>query len=96
MNWLNSSVVFCTSQTGMNMQFLLFLEANLLPITFLYYESVSTLMHDINNDKVPANMLTLFQKTSDIHSYNTLSSTSVFYTRNTKQFFLSVRSKAVE
>ena len=53
-------------------------------------------MHDINNDKVPANMLTLFQKTSDIHSYNTLSSTSVFYTRNTKQFFLSVRSKAVE
>ena len=80
----------------MNMQFLLFLEANLPPITFLYYESVSTLMHDINNDKVPANMLTLFQKTSDIHSYNTLSSTSVFYTRNKKQFFLSVRSKAVE
>ena len=54
----------------------LFLEANALPITFLYYESVSTLMHDINNNKAPANMLNLFQKTSSIHSYNTRSSTS--------------------
>ena len=54
----------------------LFLEANVLPTTFLYYESVSTLMHDINNDKAPANMSNLFQKTSNIHSYNTRSSTS--------------------
>ena len=45
----------------------LFLEANVPPITFLYYESVSTLMHDINNDKAPANMLNLFQKTSYIN-----------------------------
>ena len=35
-------------------------------------------MHDINNDKAPANMLNLFQKTSDIHSYNTRSSPSSF------------------
>ena len=34
----------------------LFLKANLLPITFLYYESLSTLMHYINNDKAPANI----------------------------------------
>ena len=54
----------------------LFLKANVLPITFLYYESVSTLMHDIDNDKAPANMLNSFQKTSNIHSYNTRSSTS--------------------
>ena len=54
----------------------LFLEANVLPITFLYYESVSTLMYDINNCKAPTNMLNLFQKTSNIHSYNTRSSTS--------------------
>ena len=33
-------------------------------------------MHDINNDKAPANMLNLFQKTSNIHSHNTRSSTS--------------------
>ena len=55
----------------------LFLEANVLPITFLYYESVSSLMYDIgNNGKAPTNMLKLFQKTSNIHSYNTRSSTS--------------------
>ena len=52
----------------------LFLEANVLPITFLYYES--TLTYDINNGKAPTNMLNLFQKTSNIHSYNTQSSTS--------------------
>ena len=28
-------------------------------------------MHYINNNKAPANMLNLFQKTSNIHSYNT-------------------------
>lgn len=33
----------------------LFLKANVLTITFLYYKYVSTLMHDINNDKALAN-----------------------------------------
>ena len=32
--------------------------------------------HSINNGKAPTNMLKLFQKTSNIHSYNTRSSTS--------------------
>ena len=63
----------------------LFLETNVLLITFLYYESVSTLMHDINNDKAPANMSNLFQKTSNIHSYNTRSSTSgTFYVKSSR------------
>ena len=46
----------------------LFLEPNynVLPITFLYYESVSTLMHDIIDDKVSANTLNLFKKTSNL------------------------------
>ena len=40
-------------------------------------------MHDINNDKAPVNMLNLFQKTSNIHSYNTRSSSSgKFYVKN--------------
>ena len=68
----------------------LFLEENVLPKTFLYYESVSPLMHDINNNKAPVNMSNLFQKTSNIHSYNTRSSTSgKFYiksSRLTKQY----------
>ena len=53
-----------------------FLEANVLPITFLYYESVSALMHDINNNKAPVKISSLFPKTSNIHSYNTRTSTS--------------------
>ena len=57
----------------------------MLPITFLYYESVSDLMHDINNNKAPVNMSNLFQKTSYIHSYNTRSSTSgKFYVKNSR------------
>ena len=35
----------------------LFLEANMLPITFLHYEFVSTLMQDINDNKAQANLL---------------------------------------
>ena len=34
----------------------LFLEAKVLAITFLSYESVSTLMHDINNNEAPENV----------------------------------------
>ena len=40
-------------------------------------------MHDINYDKAPANMLNLFQKTSNIDSYNTKSSRSgKFYVKS--------------
>ena len=57
----------------------------MLPITFLYYKSVSTLMHDINNDKASENMLNLFQKTSNLHSYNTRPSTSgKFYVKSSR------------
>ena len=42
-------------------------------------------MHDINNDKGPANLLNLFQKTSNIHSFNTRSSTSgKFYVKSSR------------
>ena len=54
----------------------LFLEANVLPITFLYHECVASLMYDINSNNAPINMLHLFKETSSIHSYNTRSSTS--------------------
>ena len=65
---------------------LLFLEANKLPITFLYYESISILIHDINNDKAPAKRLNLFQKTSNTHSYNTqLSMSGKFYVKSCRQ-----------
>ena len=54
---------------------------NQLPISFLYYESISILMHDINNDKAPENRSNLFQKASNIHSYNTRSTSSKFYVK---------------
>ena len=63
----------------------LFLEANVLPITFLYHEYVSSLMYDINSNNAPINMLHLFKETSSIHSYNTRSSTSWnFYVQNSR------------
>ena len=43
-------------------------DANILPLSFLYYEYVSNFMHDINNN-VPLNIFKLFHKTSSIHTY---------------------------
>ena len=54
----------------------LFIDAHILPVTFIYYKSVARFMHDINNNRSPPNLLNLFEKTSTIHSYNTRSSTS--------------------
>ena len=36
-----------------------FIDANALPTTFLYYESVSNLMHDVNNNDAPLNIVHL-------------------------------------
>ena len=54
----------------------LFLEADVLSITFLYHECVSSLMYDIYCSNPPINTLHLFKKTSSIHLYDTRSSTS--------------------
>ena len=54
----------------------LFLEANVLPITFLYHECIASLMYDISSNNAPINMLHLFKETCSVHSYNTQSSTS--------------------
>ena len=45
----------------------LFLETNVLPITFLYHECVASLMYDINSNNAPISMLHLFKGTSSIH-----------------------------
>ena len=54
----------------------LFLGADVLPITFLYHECVSSLMYDINTNNAQINTLHLFKKPSSIHLYNTRSFTS--------------------
>ena len=71
----NSSKVFSSSLLFFH-AIPLFLEANVLPITFLYHEWVASLMYDINSNNAPINMLHLFKETSSVHSYNTRSSTS--------------------
>ena len=54
----------------------LFIDADTLPVTFTYYKSVARLMHDINNNHSPPNLLNSFEQTSTIHLYNTRSSNS--------------------
>ena len=61
-----------------------FVNAHILSLSILD-EYVSNLMHDINNNNAPLNILKLFQKTSSIHSYKTRSSTSEnFYVQSTR------------
>ena len=54
----------------------LVIDADILPVSFMYYKTVANLMHDINNNNPPTNLLNLFEKTSTIHSYYTRSSSS--------------------
>ena len=54
----------------------LFIDADMLPVSFMYYKTVANLMHDINNNNSPTHLLNLFEKTSTIHSYYTRSSSS--------------------
>ena len=55
----------------------LFINANLLPLNFLYYKALSELMQDIRNTLALPNILcNLFTNMSTIHSYKTRSATS--------------------
>ena len=53
-----------------------FLDAGILPISFLYYENICILMHDVRHERAPRNITDLFIDTKSIHSYNTRSSAS--------------------
>ena len=60
-----------------------FISANVLPVIMLYFKSVSMLMHDVYNNKTPANNSSLFIPVREVNMYNTrFSSTSNFYVRN--------------
>ena len=63
----------------------LFIHADVLPLNFLYFKSVCCLMHDVQNQKVPNNILNLFSDTASIHSYNTRSSSAnKFYIKKSR------------
>jgi len=70
----------------------LFLAADVLPVQFLYFQSVCCLMYDVRNGTAPCNILNLFTNTSAIHSYNTRSSASnKFYIKKSR---LVIQQKA--
>ena len=45
-----------------------FLDAGILPISFLYYENICILMHDVRHERAPRNITDLFIDTKSIHS----------------------------
>ena len=45
----------------------LFIDANVLPLNFLYYQTISNFIHDVHNNMVPSGILNIFQKTSRCH-----------------------------
>lgn len=54
----------------------LFVDANILPLTFSYYESIAKLMYDVRHGISPKSIQALFEYVSCIHQYNTRSSES--------------------
>ena len=61
----------------------LFVNAKILPITFLYYEAVRKLMLDVHNDGASSNIMKLFERTSNTHTCTTRSSTSQLFSIST-------------
>ena len=53
-----------------------FLHLNILPVNFLYVESIASLMYDVHNNLAPDHIRQLFKHVSDVHSYNTRSATT--------------------
>ena len=49
----------------------LFNHYNILPLNFQYCKSVCTIMHDVSNNSLPANIFNLFLYPTQVHSYNT-------------------------
>ena len=49
----------------------LFVASNILPINMLFFETVSTIMHDVSTRSTPDNIRELFIHSSDVHVYST-------------------------
>ena len=54
----------------------LFINAKILPVNFLYYKTLSELMHGVSTASAPINICNLFKKSISVHAYNARSSTS--------------------
>ena len=42
-----------------------------LTLTFLYFEHLSLLMHDVYHQALPSNLRGMFRITTDVHNYRT-------------------------
>jgi len=51
----------------------LFVNCGILPVKLLYFKSVASLLHDIDNQLAPPNISILFTRCKQIHSYPTRS-----------------------
>ena len=70
----------------------IFTDANVLPLNFLYYQTISNLMHDVHNNMVPSGILNLFQKTSSCHYYNTRASYKESFSRFGAELWNQIRT----
>ena len=50
-----------------------FVNSGILPVKLLYFKSVASLLHDVNNQHAPPNLSNLFTRSKQIHSYSTRS-----------------------
>jgi len=55
----------------------LFIAENIIPINFLYFESITNLMYDVSCANAPENICNLFMSINKIHPCNTQASTSI-------------------
>ena len=58
----------------------LFIDADILPVSFMYYKTVASLMHDINSNNSPTNLFNLFS----FIPYNWLSTSGNFHVKSSK------------
>ena len=63
----------------------LFIDSNVLPISFILFYRLCSIMWDVTNNVVPSNISYSFLKTTDVHHYATRSSTKDdFYVEHSK------------
>ena len=68
-------------------------DANILPLTFCYYESIAKLMYDVRNGISPKSIQALFEYVSGIHQYNTRSSECHnFYIKHSRRLSIYANS----
>ena len=65
--------------------FPLFIDSNVLPISFIHFYRLCSIMRDVTNNVAPSNISYSFLKTTDVHHYATRSSTKDdFYVEHSK------------